>query len=242
MASMRTSCLLCVVLFAACGDGGDAPPVDGPMLDVPSVDAPFVCDPTKQDCPGGAKCTITDEDGKPGNERGCVGDFGNHARGEPCTRGPAGLGHDDCAPGLFCSFIGVLPPSSGGTRLCRAMCDLDTPCPGTERCARHLEGPAAGFCGQPCDPFSACPDNMTCGDLFSSLEDDLAFFLTCRVTGSVPIGGGCATSYDCGANAVCLNFLGPGTCRPLCDTAHPCDANSQCQTPAGAVAGVCINN
>lgn len=194
-----------------------------------------------QDCPGGEKCTYVDEDGMPGLERDCVGDFGGRQRGETCTRGAAGLGHDDCAPGLFCSFIGVLPPDRGGSRLCRAMCDADTACPGTERCARQVEGPAMGFCGQPCDPFTACPSNMTCGDLYPSLEGDLAFFLVCRVTGAVALGGACATNYDCGADAICFDFLGPGSCLALCDATHPCAGTSQCQTPAGAVAGVCVN-
>ena len=45
-----------------------------------------------------------------------------------------GLGHDDCAPGLFCTFIHVLPPPEGGTRRCRELCYATADCPDADDC------------------------------------------------------------------------------------------------------------
>src|SRR5689334_19332843 len=89
--------------------------------------AAVICDPRGQDCGDEAKCAITAA--IPGAfELACVDILGDVSEGEPCERNAEGFGHDDCAPGLFCSFIGELGPDQGGTRRCHAMCENDEQC------------------------------------------------------------------------------------------------------------------
>lgn len=205
------------------------------------------CDPVAQTCPPGpqSKCTLVTVAGH--NTPACVEDHGAVAEGAPCQRdvdGPAGFGHDDCDKGLFCTFIGVLPPSAGGTRRCRTLCHVDATCPTGQRCAALDDAsPANGFCGATCQPFgAACPTGLECSRLWPAADPaGPAAFVTCRLPGSKARGAACdPVAEDCVAGHVCVDpALGQApSCLPLCDDAHPCAAGT-CVMPAGLGAGVC---
>ena len=144
-AMIRIAIFLCVT--SACG-GGDAAPV----LDAEPTppDATFVCDLLEQDCGDGDKSTIAPPSRGAPLEATCTPVTGSVAEGDACTRDPVlGLGHDDCAVGLLCAFIRVLPPANGGTRRCRAQCYASTDCPDGQRCAQHTDDPEGGFAARP---------------------------------------------------------------------------------------------
>jgi len=230
--SLVRQVILGFLCLAACG-GGDA--------DAPDAAVDVTCDPVAQDCRDGDKCTYTDPEGD-GLERECVAPTGTVGVDQPCVRDASGFGHDDCAAGGFCTFIGVLPPEAGGMRYCRATCGSDDDCGDGQRCAAQLEDPPEGFCGPTCAPFSTCDDGMTCAELYAGVGGDFDLFLVCRVVGVVPGGGACTANTDCGADHVCLTgFPGiPEVCRALCDDAHPCaGAGEQCYEPGGGI-GMCV--
>lgn len=235
--------LLLIAVAACATEPADAPDAGEATADAsvpPDATTTASCDPVAQDCPDEAKCSFVDPEGD-GFDRACVAEQGAGAAGEPCTRaaaGDPGLGRDDCAPGLFCTYIGVPPPSAGGTRLCRPVCDEATPCPDGLTCARLAEAPAQGMCGPACAPFAGtCADGMTCADPWTGLDG--AQFLTCRMPGVTPTGGACGHSEDCPADHVCAGFPGAEQCLALCDDAHPCAAGT-CVRPEGDAAGACF--
>jgi hypothetical protein len=219
---------LCLLLLLA-GCGGDAPMNAPPDLAPTNVGQP--CDPLAQDCASG-KCTIVA--GTDGNQRACVAATGSITEGQPCTRTAEGLGHDDCAPGLFCSFINELPPEAGGTRYCRRLCHRDGDCAMGERCA-SADDFGDGLCTRHCVPFADCGQQMSCSDLWSDTSGLLDLILVCRVPGMIPIGGACMTHYECAADSVCIDpaFGDDTRCRALCDANHPC-ASGACQMFGGA--------
>jgi hypothetical protein len=200
------------------------------------------CDPVGQTCsdPAASKCTLVNTGG---NRPACVPLTGDVEEGEACVRAPEGFGHDDCAPGLFCTFIDVLPPSAGGTRHCRRLCHQDGDCSEGGRCAiLDAEAPANGFCGTPCTPFGAdCPDMLECSRLWFGPEGVSGSFLTCRLPAGRAPGEVCdPADEDCAPGNVCASLLfsaGP-RCHPLCDDAHPC-ATGKCLVPPGLAAGAC---
>jgi hypothetical protein len=225
--------VLACLLIAACGDAADAPDAAEAVDAAVAPDAPFVCDPVAQDCPEASeKCTLVTGDSLE-IEPGCRPETGAVGLDQACTRGAGGLGDDDCAAGLFCTFIGVLPPDDGGTRFCRALCAAHADCGDGQRCARLVENPDRGFCGPSCEAFSTCPDAMTCGELYADIEGGLFdAFLVCRPVGAVATGQACGAADDCGADHVCFDpglVGGNERCLALCDETHPC-ATGECQT------------
>lgn len=224
----------------ACGGGvGDALPVDAapPPLDADAGP----CDPAAQTgCRSDQKCTFVDPEAD-GFTTACRPVTGAIVEGATCTRGPGGFGDDDCAAGLFCTFIGVLPPDQGGTRVCRAICNAGEACASGQTCARLTDAPVAGMCGPSCAPFAAtCSDGMTCAELWSGLGGDLDLFAVCRPPGTGAAGTACASDVDCVADHVCLALPGaPRVCRPLCDAEHAC-ATGECFQPSGGPVGACF--
>ena len=229
--------VVAVALLMLGGCGGH----DGvAATDARVVDGPVACDAVDQDCPDGDKCTFVDPEAD-GFERACVAPTGTRAEGDRCVRGadgPAGLGHDDCAPGLFCSFIGVVPPSAGGSRLCRRACEADAGCATGQRCAVLADG--QGLCGPTCAAFGPCAGGMSCADAWTGTGGDRDLFLVCRVAGPVALGQPCGLDDECGADAICLTelFGVPSVCAALCDGEHPC-ATGTCQELASGAPGVC---
>jgi hypothetical protein len=178
-------------------------------------------------CGADEKCTLIDDGG---NRRGCVPLRGGVAEGEPCTRDAAGFGHDDCAPGLTCTFIGVLPPSAGGARLCRRLCEDDAICGAGQRCASlTAEARPAGFCGPTCTPFADdCEAPLECTRAWVAVDPERPFFASCRLPGDVPEGSSCsAVAENCASGLVCAEIVvGGGLCARPCDAAHPCPSGA----------------
>ncbi len=221
---------------------------DGPR--VPDGPAGAACDPVVQTgCTSAmaGKCTLVDPGTGNGNVRACVPVTGAVTEGAACMRESetaAAFGHDDCAPGLACTYIGVVPPRAGGTRLCRRFCHVDGDCAG-QRCAQTADAvsgqAAVGFCGPTCTPFpDNCPSGMSCSDLWQSTEGFPAFFATCRIAGGVAAQMGCQKSEDCQAGLVCFALAGLGKCTPPCDAAHPCAVGQCMGNDPPNTFGVCL--
>jgi hypothetical protein len=231
-----------IVVLAACGGGGstDTPVDSAPAVDA-AIDAMLPCDPAAQTgCPDGQKCTFI-PDGT-GRATACRAITGTVGEGQPCIRGAGGFGDDNCAPGTFCTFLGVLPPDNGGTRICRQICSTTEPCATSgESCARLTDSPLAGMCGPTCTPFTnTCSDNMNCSDVWSGLDGDLDLFAVCRPVGTVAPGDPCTENANCTADHVCLSLPGaPVVCRALCDATHAC-TTGQCFQPSGSAVGACF--
>ena len=214
-----------LVVLVACGDdhGGLAPPDAAP-------DAPGPCDLIAQNCGAGMKCTLTGADDT--NLQPACLPAGTSAIDAPCSRSGT-FGEDDCVARGFCTFAGVLPPTSGGTRYCRTLCSADAQCPSGQRCAAQSGDGKTGFCVPTCTAFGACPSGMTCAEHRTSVAGFPDFMLDCRLPAGVAVGGSCQSDDNCVADAVCISNL----CRALCDQAHPCAAGS-CMLFGDA--GVCL--
>lgn len=254
---MRARSFLAVlVVLTGCAPPSPAPDAASPLdtsaetdaagrADTSSHDAPapVACDLEAQTgCLATEKCTLVASDR--GDVRGCVPLRGEVPLGEPCTRAAEGFGHDDCAAGSTCTFIGVLPPRLGGTRRCRALCTGDAACAPDERCALlTTEPPSAGFCGQTCEPFgTACTTPLECTRLWPAVDDDPPGFLTCRAAGEVAEGMPCSpVAEDCASGLVCFGGFGtPEACVRPCDAAHPCAEGSCSVLDEASTFGVCL--
>lgn len=224
-----------------------APPADLAATDDAFQFPPQItCDPIAQDCtdPARPKCSITVDAN--GTLPRCVQSLGAKKEGEACLRlgaGTAAQGHDDCARGLFCTFIGAAQALADPPRACRRFCRADKDCGASAMCVR-LDGvdPADGACVPTCTLFgSDCPMGMACAYPTSDV-DGADYFATCRSAGAVADGAPCASQLDCGSGSFCLDpsFGNQAACTPICDANHPC-ARGKClalpSLPAGG--GIC---
>lgn len=225
---------------AAAGGSGDGGSIGGAA----DGTAPACNMVAQTGCGPGEKCTLVES--PTGNLRGCVALTGDVAEGHACRRADEGFGHDDCSAGSTCTFIGVVPPSAGGTRRCRVLCEEDTDCGTGERCAaltRETDG--GGFCGPVCTPFgNDCPTPLECtrvwpGSRATPPASD--FFVTCRAPGARPAGATCdPVAEDCATGLVCATLGGgAGVCLMPCDANHPCAAGD-CTLLDGTL-GLCLD-
>lgn len=182
---------------------------------IPSLDsAAPECDPGRQDCPAGQKCTpYASEPGCCVDSTRCVAVTGELGAGDPCTRADD---NDDCAAGLFC-----LTSSSGGAGAgaCVAMCIYDDPnaCdPGA--CVEFNDG-FLPLCRPPCDPLApTCPEDQACYAVLPALA------FVC-LTSNPPTGGGqpgdpCETVTSCQPGHLCAPLSELPDCpAELCCTA-----------------------
>jgi hypothetical protein len=77
------------------------------------------CDPILQDCPDGQGCyPVVDTFDCMPDRSGNAGQYG-----DPCEQ------VDECAPGLFCANVDVMPGCMAPTGCCTEFCDLDGPDP-----------------------------------------------------------------------------------------------------------------
>ncbi len=224
---------MALLVLVGGGGGGEE------TVDAGASDGMVACDPVGQSgCGAGMKCTFVDPEGD-GFETACRA-AGTVAEGMTCVRG-GGFGDDDCAAGSFCTFIGVLPPAQGGTRVCRAICGVGAACDGGQTCAQLVDAPMkAGMCGPSCAPFAGtCGDGMTCAELWTGLGGDFDLFAVCRPPGATGAGQACGADSDCVADHTCLELPGaPVVCRPLCDSTHPCASGSCFEADGGF--GACV--
>ena len=219
------------------------------------------CDPVAQTgCSApSTKCTAVDDGTGVGTMPGCVTPSGTAAVDATCTRDsetPAGVGHDSCAAGAYCSGYGSL--SSPPDRHCRKFCADDTGCPSTHKCMALIVDPGGspldGICVPTCTLFGTdCPSGLNCG--VTSLDMDGGSVITsCRQVGTAAVGAACATTgsspgpapYDCVADSLCFDPAGgTGTafvCNALCDGTHTCTAPATCMTSGSGLPtgdGIC---
>ena len=175
------------------------------------------CDPGKQDCPDGEKCTpyVKEENACCVDATHCVPDTGAKQFGDDCIRMND---TDDCAQGLFCHG-----PTSGseGDGVCVVLCDVDDPatCDGT--CYGWNDG-ALPLCDVECDPLvQDCPNKHGCYPILS------AGIFVCIVEGYDESGGndgdacevvqGCKPGLACQAADVLEGCEGTDCCTPVCD-------------------------
>jgi hypothetical protein len=182
------------------------------------------CDVVAQDCKGAtSKCTLTNTGTTqmPALTETCVAPTGSMGLEMPCTRAGDEAGHDDCAPGYWCSFIGW--PVTG--RHCNKFCHSDTDCPTSEKCYSIDPANAAadGACVKPCTLFaSGCASGMTCGTLLFDIDATMTnpdSFAACHSIGAAKAGEACMADGDCAAGTTCGQSM---VCIELCDDSHPC--------------------
>jgi len=234
--------------LGGCGGGDDDGPIvvadAAPRADARADAADLSCDPVAQDrCldPMKPKCTLVD-DGTMTTTlvTRCVAatGAGMMMAGQTCTRtsdNETGYGHDDCAPGSWCSGVGVIPPMMGGSRVCRPFCENDATCATGERCLGLLDTPQVGYCIRTCTMFddATCAMGLTCSSLAVDV-DSTYVFMHCRPTGTVGLGGVCSFEMPCAAGLDCLDLtpmdgMDNPRCTSICDSAHPCPMGQMCE-------------
>ena len=197
------------------------------------------CDPFASNCDAKGdtpKCAFD----APTKQLTCSPSLGTKAAGEECERPTGVAGSDTCGPGLYCSFWG-LAKSVPQKRVCQRMCDAAHGCGDGEVCTALTMGGTVGACAPGCEPFaepSGCPQGTTCG-LLNGLGTPMTW--GCQFDGTVGEGEACNEEVDCAAGLSCLRpMLGAGTCRKICDDAHPCEREGDtCRTMPSMDEGAC---
>ena len=240
----RCPAALALALLPACGcadadDGPDATTSTATTSTAAGTEAGFVqapdapapeCDPGRQDCPAGQKCTpyallaecCVDT-------TRCVPVSGARGEGEACTRADD---TDDCARGLFC-----LTEQSGGAGpgTCVALCDVGDPgsC-GADHCVQFNDG-VLPLCRAACDPLAqTCPQGQAC---YAVLTEQVFVCLTSSFApGHGLAGEPCATISACRPGLLCAPAAELDVCpedlccTPLCPTGvEDCPAPLACE-------------
>lgn len=256
-----------IAFVAACGGGSSTPdahivhmvdapalPDAGPTPDAASAidGAPaFKCDTVNQDCTDAVKtkCTLTSNSMNVLSET-CLAPTGMVASKATCLRTPsvgfAGVGHDDCDKGLFCSGRGEPVDMMGNPtmRACRLFCRASSACGTGEKCFTIGSfTPADGFCVPSCTLWgmaAQCPSGLACG-FSEDQEGDLNG--VCETTDPAGTQGfDCSMTGLCAANFICISNGTTTQCDAACDTAggaagmHPCTAGT-CSPFTGAPTG-----
>lgn len=186
-------------------------------------------------CGAGETCTLVALGAGPPITTACVADEGTGTAGMACTRGASG--DDDCAPGLYCTALGV----GGDALACRALCRSSADC-GGDACIATGTAPSMGFCVEACDVFddAACGTGGACSPVAAyGAIGASALTGVCDDAGSIAEGERCETAA-CVAGTVCArNALLELRCAPPCDDGHPCDVGSCVALADGDPLGAC---
>jgi hypothetical protein len=197
------------------------------------------CDPVRQDCPGGQRCTYARGDG--GTWRMCVAE-GTADEGAPCQLGAThALGIDTCKKGLFCTDVAA---ADGGTTFqCARFCHGTAACTAPRECNEvlRLTGTAELplICGAP---------SQRCDLLAQDCAAPLSCYPTngaplCASTGNLGEGAPCEFSNQCARGSACVRTGDILTCRTLCrrPSGQPSCTSGSCQPLQGSTeAGACI--
>jgi hypothetical protein len=178
------------------------------------------CDPVAQDCPGpDLKCGgVLNNPNKA--DPACVKVTGAVQAGDPCVATMFGV--DDCAKGLICSN------RLTGVPTCRPLCAEDVNCAAGEKCALFGDAALLGICAKTCAPWGTeCGMGSACDIFFAAKQG--AYFMACRKSGEVPLGGACNSTTLCEANGQCRDSV----CVPSCDYTHSCPTGSFCTSVIG---------
>lgn len=197
------------------GDDGDEGGADDdgsreqPLEDLPdNSDAVGAeCDPGKQDCPDGLKCTpyVSEPDGTWADKNHCVDISGSRALGDSCERVE---GDDDCDIGLYCN-AGCSSCTGPGT--CEELCDVENEgsCSSGDTCTPWNEG-ALPLCTVACDPLAEeCGDDQLCVPFPPPSQFGCAGK---SENPDNPAGSECDLAGDCAAGAVCIPAEYTGGC------------------------------
>jgi hypothetical protein len=209
----------------------------------------FICDPVKQDCGTGMKCTYTvDPNNMMSLAQTCVPVTGNVGFEMPCMRDMAGdPGMDNCAAGFFCSVIGWGGTTMNPDRHCNKTCNTTADCPANHHCIGRSTG--AGDCIRDCGMLgsTSCGGGLVCAtpeqDISSTMQNTI-IFLTCRQAGPGGPADACTEDAQCMDGLLC-DTQTDNTCSiHLCDDTHACpnipDAGLSCMPfAAGNSLGVC---
>src|SRR5262249_19810500 len=147
------------------------------------------CDPVKQNCPSGQKCTYGfDPNDMTQLINTCVPVTGTVGFEMPCDRNANGdPGMDNCAAGFFCSVIGWGGTMANPDRHCNQVCSPTDDCPANHHCIPRT--PENGDCVRDCGALdsTSCGAGLTCGvllqDVAASNQDPMVF-LSCRAAGT----------------------------------------------------------
>jgi hypothetical protein len=207
----------------------------------------FVCDPLKQDCGMGMKCTYTlDPNNMQSLAQTCQPVTGNAGMDQPCTRDSMGdPGIDSCAAGFFCSVIGWGGNMANPDRHCNKTCALDSDCPANHKCFPRSD--TDGDCIRVCNlGDTTCGNGLGCATVLQDIDATMQnpdIFLTCRGLGTGGPADPCTEDANCGEGLLC-DTQGDMTCAlRLCDDTHMCpdipDAGLSCMPFATGSLGVC---
>jgi hypothetical protein len=254
-----------VILPIACAWGCGASSAPGvPDADTQPDALPVIfCDTLKRDCndPFVTKCTLLEQSAF-SRAAECVVPTGSQKDGDSCARsatGLAGVGHDNCSGGLFCSESGfATDPNGNPTALaCRRFCDSSQDCDGQtgERCRPIGTCSTHGVClpscqvfGPPCSSGMTCRLEITYDSACPPVPTAWDGTGTCETPGTLKEGDSCfATVETCGAGLFCYTDSRNNTrCYQPCDTlggmsgTHPCPNGQTCTRASGVPGlGVC---
>ena len=199
-----------------------------------------LCSVVGQDCPGADKCTMTEVQGARSNACVAPTGAGDKTLGQGCTRDPQGIGYDDCAAGLLCTF---LPATNPSPFFCRQLCEKSGDCAGPERCHNLGTGPnvRAGVCLPTCTLWgTGCAANQECRIDEDPLATGTNAFCWDVTVAVAALGEACGAQHACvGPDVFCDGLPAPwetlepsvyGTCRATCDDAHACaDSSTTCK-------------
>ncbi|MBI5610425.1 MAG: hypothetical protein HY902_16225 [Deltaproteobacteria bacterium] len=221
-----------ILAFTVGCEGASCTSNDNCEIEIESNYTAGGCDVLLSNCsdPATSKCTIVP--GEEGQEitTTCKPFLGKAKLGEPCNRPNDVVGEDTCDTGLFCSYYG-LSKSTPQQRVCRQMCELESPCPTGTKCFGVNGSQLAGHCAPACTPFvnNCGSPELTC-KMLQLVSAVGAFDFTCSWSGSVADFAECTKSEECAPNSHCRQVAGgKALCSPLCDDAHPCaDKDAVC--------------
>ncbi len=195
----------------------------------PSSATSLCCDPVSQDC--GAPtlaCVLVSENvnGKAVVTTGCV----------PLAQTPTAI-DASCSPGsaAVCAAGAICSPNLGGKSgdpsTCVKLCAAQGDCPGDQDCVVLADAPRAGACLPRCKVFGDSPAGVACTAsqvcsiiVVADSGAERVMSATCLVSAGAKAGAPCNSASSCAAGLGC----GDGTCRPLCDSVHPCVAGGTC--------------
>ncbi len=196
--------------------------------------------PTASGCAASERCTIVSDDASNTNPLTACVPTGSLTEGTACTRTGGRVGADDCGAGLFCA--NTRQPTAT-MRICQRLCEREADCMTGETCIWLGSTPPAGVCTGRCTIGGTdCPTGNTCRSVgtlgVGSPAVRMAYGTYCQQAGAAVLGGACTAPTDCGPNLTCPlagdSATLANTCRPTCDTAHPCAGAAACIAFTGA--------
>lgn len=236
-ASVATALTLALACFAAAcsgkssdggsggnsGTGGTVFDGGGKIPDPPDGEAACqsgACNYQAQDCPNGQTCMPSPTPPASGDWPPACQTAGSAQRGATCSA------WNECALGLFCAGVGVLPGGGVKPGTCRKLCcggDWSA-CDSGESCYQqlYLLRPGAAATDDPvyagadlCGPVGGCDlfDAASCTEAGRTcqLVDPLGN-VACLPEGTAGIGEACTTVTRCKSGSICTG----GRCRRLC--------------------------